>query len=59
MISACLGTRSASVWVLIAYISSVIGSIRFRCIVISTNGYDFIDCNEHAIMMHHYIGESH
>ena len=52
-------TLSASLWVTIEQISSVIRSIGTHHSVIRCNVHDCIDCNEHAIMLHHYIAATH
>ena len=52
-------TLSASLWVTIEQISSVIRSIGTHHSVIRCNVHDCIGYNEHAIMLHHYIAATH
>ena len=52
-------TPSASLRVTIEQISTIIRSIIIHHSVIRCNVHDCIDCNEHAIMLHHYIAATH
>ena len=50
---------SASLWVTIEQISSVIRSVGIIHTVIDSNIYVCIDCNATHIILHHYIAATH